>query len=478
MPFIDRNISTPFYEQVYEQIARGIEEGVYPAGSKLLSIRECARELAVSNTTVELAYQRLAEEGYVEARRGSGYIVCALPTRTTTVLQRFTPEYQKAFELLSRSGNEPDECTETIVEWDFAYDAVDSSIFPYTTWARISHDVFFDYGAEAACLYNDPQGLYELREQLAQHIGREYGISVSPHQILVMPTTRDLVSDIMALFDPADTVVAMEEPGYDEVATKLEKSGYATTFMTVYPAPTWDGLENEIAGARIVFTTPASQFPSNMPMSSELRKRFVDWAAENNAYIIDDEYGWEFQTGIDRTPPLAAFDHVGRVITLSSFSHSFTPAVCLSFAVLPPQLMLKWREGKRGAHPKVPWQTQAAMATFMRGDYWRAHIRKVRTSLAKKRAELLKAIDKYLGDSIEMLEGISSSFVLVQTIDGRSESELIELARHAGVRVYPTKRYWNGSVPDSWRYVQIGFAGIALNRIETGIRALAKAWKI
>ena len=59
MPTIDRNSPAPFYYQVYEQIARGIESGLYPAGKKLPSIRECARELGVSNTTIELAYQRL-----------------------------------------------------------------------------------------------------------------------------------------------------------------------------------------------------------------------------------------------------------------------------------------------------------------------------------------------------------------------------------------------------------------------------------
>ena len=73
MPSIERNSSVPYYLQVYDQIARGIDTGLYPAGCKLPSIRECARELGVSNTTIELAYQRLTAEGYVQARRGSGY---------------------------------------------------------------------------------------------------------------------------------------------------------------------------------------------------------------------------------------------------------------------------------------------------------------------------------------------------------------------------------------------------------------------
>ena len=67
MPSLDRTSTTPYYHQVYEQIADGIERGFYPAGKKLPSIRECARELGVSNTTIELAYQKLVEERHSSA---------------------------------------------------------------------------------------------------------------------------------------------------------------------------------------------------------------------------------------------------------------------------------------------------------------------------------------------------------------------------------------------------------------------------
>ncbi len=474
MPSIDRNSPSPFYHQVYEQIAQGIESGLYPAGKKLPSIRECARELGVSNTTIELAYQKLTEEGYVQARRGSGYTICETSSFPSNPTTEYSDEYRKSLQLLIE-GEEARNARKAM-RFDFAYDAVDADTFPFTNWARISREVFFSKGAEASCLYNDRQGLPALREQIAHYLGSEYGLSCHPEQIVVMPTTRDLITSILGLFDPADALFGMEEPGYDEVDTRLRAQGFDVRNLSVYPAPEWNVAQPQLEGIDVVFTTPACQFPTNRPMPLEFRRSLVNWASENGAYLIDDEYGWEFQSGVARVPSLAALDRAGRVISLGTFSNSFTPAVCLSYAVLPPQLMMEWQAKERDKHPQVPWQTQASMAAFMREGFWRTHIRKVRTSAQNKRRQLLKALKAHMGDEVEIVEGLSSLFVLVKTKDGRCEDELIELAAQQGVCIYPTSQYWAGEIPEEWRYVLIGYSGIPIKSIEEGMKLLAKAW--
>lgn len=471
---IDRGSTVPFYLQVHDQISKRIEEGFFPAGKRLPSIRECARELEVSNTTIELAYQKLVEEGYVQARRGSGYTVCALRRAPSRAINRFTEEYREACARLLESEAALESSADP--RFDFAYDSVDPSLFPFGTWARICREVFFDPGAEAACLYNDRQGLKELRSQIALYLLDEFGLNCTSEQVLVMPTTRDLVSEITALFDPENTIVSMEEPGYDEVGTRLRERGHEVRMIPVHPYPGWDAVKPLLEGVKVVFTTPASQFPSNQVMAIEPREKIVDWARSNDAYVIDDEYGWEFLSGISRTPSLAALDNAGHVVTIGTFSNCFTPAVSLSYAVLPPQLMLKWRALRRDAHSQVPWQTQAAMAAFMKGDHWRTHIRKVVTAMRRKRSVMKDAIARHMGGSVEVVESDGSLFLLVQTHDGREEGELIEAASKAGVCVYPTRRYWTGEVPESWRYVLVGFSGIQIGAIDEGIEALARAW--
>ncbi|MBR0404826.1 MAG: PLP-dependent aminotransferase family protein [Eggerthellaceae bacterium] len=472
MPSIDKSSSEPYYLQVFSQIADGITSGLYPAGKKLPSIRKCARDLGVSNTTIEYAYQKLTAEGYISARRGSGYTVCAISDASANPMERYTPEHREAIAELMRAAH----TTAKKPRYDFAYDAVDQSIFPFTTWARISREVFFVEGSEGARLYNDPQGLYALRQQIARHVADEHSIACVPEQILVMPTTRTLVAAIAGLLDARETRFVMENPGYDEVARLLRAQGFGVSPLSVEPFPSWKDAQKTLKGANVVFTTPACQFPTNRPMPSEFREQLVDWAERTGAYIIDDEYGWELQSGIIRTPPLATLDHNGRIITLGTFSNTFTPAVSLSYAVLPPRLALEWLERNRDSHPQVPWQTQAAMALFMDEGHWRAHLRKMRTAMARKCKRLLDAIDSHMGSEVDVISNPSSLFALIKTHDGRAEEDLVSSAAAVGVRVYPTDLYWFQRVPDDWRNVLVGFAGIAENDIEPGIEALSRAW--
>ena len=474
MPSIDKSSSEPYYLQVFSQIADGITNGLYPAGKKLPSIRKCARDLGVSNTTIEYAYQKLTAEGFISARRGSGYTVCPISDVSANPMERYTPEHRETIAKLIRAAHN----TVKKPLYDFAYDAVDQSIFPFTTWARISREVFFIEGSEGARLYNDPQGLYALRQQIARHVTNEHSVVCVPEQILVMPTTRALVTAIAGLLDPRETRFVMENPGYDEVARSLRTQGFSVSSLSVTPFPCWKDAQKALKDANVVFTTPACQFPTNQHMPLEFREQLVNWAGQTGAYIIDDEYGWELQSGIIRTPSLGTLDRTGCVITLGTFSNAFTPAVSLSYAVLPPQLALEWLERNRGSHPQVPWQTQAAMTLFMDEGHWLAHLRKMRTTMARKQKCLLDALESHMDTEVEVVSNPSSLFALIKACDGRTEEELVASAAAEGVRVYPTSRYWHKGAPDDWRYVLVGFASIAENDIEPGIEAPSRAWSL
>lgn len=65
----------PIYLQIYKQIRDDIISENYPFNTKLPSKRNLAEETGISTITIEHAYALLCEEGYVEARERSGYMV-------------------------------------------------------------------------------------------------------------------------------------------------------------------------------------------------------------------------------------------------------------------------------------------------------------------------------------------------------------------------------------------------------------------
>ena len=71
--------SATLRQQVYAQLRSAIEQGRWPAGTRLPPSRTHAGLLGVSRNTVLWAVQRLLAEGYVEARVGDGtYVAQAL----------------------------------------------------------------------------------------------------------------------------------------------------------------------------------------------------------------------------------------------------------------------------------------------------------------------------------------------------------------------------------------------------------------
>ncbi len=69
---LDKNSRTPLYEQIREQIISALHVGRMQQGHKLPSVRQFARVHQVNPKTIHRIYQRLASDGYVQLRAGSG----------------------------------------------------------------------------------------------------------------------------------------------------------------------------------------------------------------------------------------------------------------------------------------------------------------------------------------------------------------------------------------------------------------------
>ncbi|HMB93363.1 MAG TPA: GntR family transcriptional regulator [Rhodothermales bacterium] len=72
---IDRDVTTPVYEQLVEQLRYLIASGKYQIEERLPSTRALGEQIGVSFHTVRKAYQELEQEGLLSSRVGSGFRV-------------------------------------------------------------------------------------------------------------------------------------------------------------------------------------------------------------------------------------------------------------------------------------------------------------------------------------------------------------------------------------------------------------------
>ena len=90
--------ATPVYTQIASQLRALLVSGELAAGHRLPSVRQLALDLGVHHNTVALAYRELAEEGWIELRRGSGARV--VPRRAARASAEARTEFSRRLEAL------------------------------------------------------------------------------------------------------------------------------------------------------------------------------------------------------------------------------------------------------------------------------------------------------------------------------------------------------------------------------------------
>lgn len=458
---------TPLYLQIYEQIKQDIENGTYPKGAKLPSIRSMAEDLQCSRNTVEGAYTHLAQEGFIVGKPGSGYLVQDL-----AFIEQSVPE---GSELLI--GNPVKK-----LRYDFTYGDLELGTFPALQWRALTDEVLMSIDSSKANTYTDPFGEIDLRREIAWRLTTQRDIFCTSDQIVVQGGTQSSVQNLLSLFDFKTDSIAMEEPGYDGVRCVFQRSGFQVHPCRInYSSNTADLDEAFLDDLntfqpKLIYVTPSSQFPTCSIMSQATRQALISWANDHDAYILEDDYCRDFRYKERPIPPLQSLDTMGRVIYMGTFSKSLSPALRMNYLALPLPLMKRWKEIFSGAYSAVPWLSQAVLARFMKDNNWERHVRRVQVRNRRKYSTLINALETHGAGRIKMLENGTGLHMLVVVKDGRTEEELIKAAAANDVAVYGTKKYWNCQENALKGCVLVGFSAIAEQDIEPGIAALMQAW--
>jgi GntR family transcriptional regulator/MocR family aminotransferase len=297
-----------------------------------------------------------------------------------------------------------------------------------------------------------------------------------PEQVIIQAGTQVSIQNLVQLFDPAVDAVAMEEPGYDKIRVVFEQARFK-----VIACPTYEGVplfmrSLAASAAKLCFVTPSNQFPTGAILPMQARLRLLEWAHATDAYVLEDDYCREFRYNAHPVPSLKSLDTNHRVIYMGTFSKTLSPALRVSYLILPPELLKCWNNHFSMINSAVPWLSQVVLRRFIEQGHYEKLIRRALTRNKQKYETLIAALNKHLGNRVELTDNGAGLHILVKVRDGRSQQELVHLAEEAGVGVYETSPYWMSASPAQENHILIGFSSIRKEDIEPGIQALAKAW--
>ncbi|MCY0639974.1 aminotransferase class I/II-fold pyridoxal phosphate-dependent enzyme, partial [Klebsiella pneumoniae] len=79
--------------------------------------------------------------------------------------------------------------------------------------------------------------------------------------------------------------------------------------------------------ARFAIVTPSHQSPLAVTLSLPRKQQLLDWASQNEAWIIEDDYDGEFHYTRKVLPSLKSLDQHDRVIFMGTFSKTIMPSL-------------------------------------------------------------------------------------------------------------------------------------------------------
>ena len=461
MFILDSNETLPLYKQLYQQIREQVLSGRLSADAKLPSVRDMADRLSVSRNTVEGAYQDLYAEGYIYSKARSGYFVSALHQEPAASPLPQSPVIRDPFRELPPSDL-----------LDFHPARLDPGTFPAALWRKCLTDCLRGK-AGALCRYGNLQGDLGLRRHIQGYLQHSRAVICRPEQIVVCSGLQNALDMVAQLLKKDHSLVAVENPGYHLPRSVFRNHSYDVVPVPVEKSGRLDLESLRATGATIAYLTPSHQMPMGYVVPVANRLELIEWADAGGNFLIEDDYDSELRYQGKPIPSLQGLRPGGNIMYLGTFSKILSPALRMSYLVLPESLLPGLQSVFGDYFCTVSLLEQLTLAKFMELGHWERHVRRMRTVYKKKHDALLLAVDKHFGPRAEVIGQGAGLHVVLQLPDGTvDEKELLCRAEAKGVRLFP---FSATRVTDECMPVRLllGFGGLTAGEIERGVELLA-----
>jgi GntR family transcriptional regulator/MocR family aminotransferase len=449
------------FQQIANRMRAAVVAGTLAPGTRLPSSRALSAQLGVARGTVDAAYAVLSGEGAVETRGASGTIV----SRQVGARPE-APVQPTLFTASDKAAPAP-----APLPFRMGLPALDA--FPRKLWSGLT--VRTARALQTNDLnYPDPAGYLPLRQAIATYLGVSRGIACRPEQVLITAGFQGALALVRhALLRHGDPVW-VEDPGYLQARHALEASGAKLVPVRVDR----EGLRvsagiSAAPRARMAVVTPTHQCPLGVSLSLPRRLALLAWAADANAWVLEDDYDSEFRYTGHTLPALKNLDRADRVLFAGSFSKVLYPALRLGYLIVPEELSDAFQRASRLTTAGLPILEQRVTAVFIERGHFARHIRRMRALYADRRSALAAALADAFGDRVTIELEAGGMHLLARFPDAANDSVLVRRAAKAGLA--PTALSGLTMAHDCGQGLLLNFANLPVVASEDAVGRLAGA---
>jgi 2-aminoadipate transaminase len=473
---LQRDGAISITQQLVDRISAAIEAGELEPGSKLPPTRELAAEAEVNHLTAARVYRKLAELGYVSASVGRGTFVRALTPASSAshgddwqvyALPPDEVSYSEqvladAFSLAGR---------EDVISLATGWPA--PSTYPTDEVARIAAEVFAEEGGDALS-YLPPEGLFELREQIAAR-GRTYGYAEDADEIVITSGAQQAIAlSARATLEPGDVAV-IESPTFMGMMTGVRGSGARAIGVPVdKDGFDVDALERLLARheVKLVGLQTASQNPTGRNLSEERRVRLAELAVERNFFILEDRVyaDMNFEGRFVRSLRELAPAHV---LYVNSFSKVVGGGLRAGWVAARGPVRERIATLKLDADFHTATLIQHIAARWLASGAYDRHVKETIPFYRERRDALLAALERHLAGEYQVDPPAGGHHLWVTLHRPLDERALYTEAAHHGVTFTP-----GGAVTAERRSqtsFRLSFSLLEPEQLDEGVRRLGRA---
>ena len=458
-------------EQLAERFAERIRARLLPAGARLPSVRECARQQGVSPYTVVAAYDKLLAQGLVEARRQRGFFVrdfvqkqaptpegqaLTAPTKGAKnvsplagVGMRLSGSHINATALIRgmfhQASSKPQPGAGVLpIGW------LDEARFMGAAVRKITGSSALRDGSLS---YGEPMGEPALREALARRMA-DINIHAQPDQIMTTVGATQALDIVSRTLLKAGDPVMVEEPGWSVEFARLDALG-----MRVLPVPR--GPEGpdlavmarycELHAPKLFVSVSVLHNPTGHSLSPASAHRILQLAQQHDFYIAeDDTYG---HIAPEHATRLSALDGLQRTIYVSGFAKILAPNWRIGYLAAPAQLVERLLDTKLLSTLTTPSLLEKALALCIEQGQLRRHGERIRQRLAQARA---RSVQLALGADCRFAAEPAGMFGWVDT--GVDTDVLAQRMLDAGYLIAPGSLFHATREPRTLMRINFGTA--------------------
>lgn len=339
---------------------------------------------------------------------------------------------------------------------------------------KAATDAVLDENGRAALQYGPTEGLYRLREQIADRLLAKNGIHTDPEHIIMTAGSQQGLDFAATLFVNPGDVVLMESPSYLGAISAFTIS--QPKFLEV---PTDDGgmvmeeLDKILAtteNVKMIYVIPDFQNPSGRTWSLERRKKFMETVNKYEVIVLEDNPYGELRYKGEYLPSLKSMDTKGLVIYLGTFSKILAPGYRLAWMCASDKIIEKLNLLAQAAVLQTSTITMMVVSKFIDMFDLDEHVETVRAVYEHRCNVMMDAMAKYFPKEVKYTVPDGGLFTWAELPDYIDTKVMATQALAQNVAYVPGLGFFpNGGNNHCMR---LNYSCMPDERIEEGIRRL------